>query len=499
VLTITHINYIRDLYYSQGKNYTQIIEMTGRNYRTVKKYIDKEDFNEKKHKAKRPNTTDALRPIIREWLEEDKARHHKQRHTAKRIFDRLKEEYPNLLQVGERRIRDIVKEERRKTYNEDEAFLKLEHPGGEAQVDFGTFEAYEDGVLKKFYELILSFPKSNAGFVQVTRSQTREALLEGLKEIFAFLGYVPLVIWFDQMSSAALRKRDKNGQVQTADFLLRFANHYGFQVKFCNPNSGHEKGNVENKVGTIRRNFFVPEPKIDNLEAFNQELLEKCEKKNQENHYQEKRPINEIFEEEKKLMKSFNRIPFDAARYELRKVNKYGLVSFEGSNYSANPKYIGQNVTLRIMANHIIICSKGLEKKISKHRRFFEKGQESIRHIDFIDMVKLRPRALKYSGIYSLLPESWQKYLQIQDKETLKEAFNLLKEILLEEDLDYADKVLKESFKYERQDPEALRISYKRLKENSDLYQGKLSLTKDLPYLDTDINQYDSFLGGFKI
>jgi DNA-binding CsgD family transcriptional regulator len=92
VLTITQINYIRELYYLKGKTYSEISKMTEKNYRTVKKYIEMDDFNEQHHKAKRPNKSDALRPIIRKWLLEDQARHHKQRHTAKRIFDRLKED-----------------------------------------------------------------------------------------------------------------------------------------------------------------------------------------------------------------------------------------------------------------------------------------------------------------------------------------------------------------------------------------------------------------------
>jgi len=473
--------------------------MTGRNFRTVKKYVMKEDFNEKKHKAGRPNKTDILRPIIKKWLTEDKSRHHKQRHTAKRIYDRLKEEYPDRLQVGERRVRDIVKEERDKLYSEDKAYLKLEHPGGEAQVDFGTFEGYENNILKKFHHLILSFPKSNAGFALVTRSQTREALLEGLVEIFAYIGYVPDSIWFDQMSTAALRKRDEKGQVKTTDFVLRFANHYGLKVKFCNPNSGNEKGNVENMVGTIRRNFFVPEPKLDNLESFNQILLEKCSKKNQENHYKLRKPIQEIFDEEKEMMSLFTKIPFDTARYETRRVNKYALVEFEGSSYSASPKYVGQNINLKVMANKVTIYSKNLDEKISEHPRLFKKGQESIRHIDFIDMVKLRPRALKYSGIYSLLPESWQVYLENLDKEALKKAFNALKEILLEDDLVYADKVMKETLKHGNQRPEALKITYKRLKENRSIYQDTIYLLNDLPSLTVDTAEYDSLLGGFRI
>lgn len=180
MLTIIQVNYIRELYYCEGKNYTDIVKMTGKNYRTIKKYIEMEDFNEKTHKAKRPNNSDALRPIIREWLNEDKARHHKQRHTAKRIYDRLKSEHGEILKVSDRTVRRIVKEEKEKIYGCSDAYLLLRHPGGETQVDFGTFEAYENGAKKKFHELILSFPKSNAGFAVVTRSETREALLEGL-------------------------------------------------------------------------------------------------------------------------------------------------------------------------------------------------------------------------------------------------------------------------------------------------------------------------------
>ena len=86
MLTITHINYIREIYFAEGKSISEICKMTGRNYRTIKKYIETEDFNESEHKAKRPNKSDILRPIIRKWLLEDRARHHKQRHTAKVIY-----------------------------------------------------------------------------------------------------------------------------------------------------------------------------------------------------------------------------------------------------------------------------------------------------------------------------------------------------------------------------------------------------------------------------
>jgi len=115
------------------------------------------------------------------------------------------------LEVKDRTVRSIFREEKAKIVGSDDSYLLLDHPGGEAQVDFGSFEAFENGAKKKLHELILSYPKSNAGFAVATRSETREALLEGLVTIFDFIGHVPSAIWFDQMSSAALRTRDEKG------------------------------------------------------------------------------------------------------------------------------------------------------------------------------------------------------------------------------------------------------------------------------------------------
>ena len=496
MLTITQVNYIRELFFLEGKTYSEISKMTGKNYRTIKKYIELDDFNQRHHRGKRPNKSDVLRPIINRWLTEDKSRHHKQRHTAKRIYDRLKEEHADILRVSERTVRNIVKEERAKVFGSGSAYLLLDHPGGEAQVDFGSFEAYENRSIRKFHELILSFPKSNAGFAVVTRSETREALLEGLVTIFNFIGYVPNSIWFDQMSSAALRTRDEKGIVKVTDFVNRFSAHYGFSIKFCNPDSGNEKGNVENKVGTIRRNMFVPEPTITNLDSFNVQLLEKCLERNKEVHYRFKEPIEKLFEAEKSLMIPVNKVPFDTARYETRKVNKYGLIEYSSCRYSVSPKYVGQAVTLKVMANEIEILSRDLSKAITTHQRLFKKGDESINYIDFIDIIKVRPKALKYSGIYTLLPESWQTYLKSLEKDSFRQAFNTLKMILIEDDMDYADRVLRETLKHNSRSPEAIAVTYRRLKEDNILYDSPIHFPYDLPLYDVDTSQYDMLMGG---
>ena len=495
MLTITQINYIRELYFKKGKNITKICSMTETSYRTVRKYLDMQDFNKKTHKAKRPNKTDVLRPIISKWFKEDQKRHRKQRHTGSQIYTRLLEEHPTILEVSERTVRQVAKEEKEKLFGGQQAYLRLEHPGGEAQVDFGEFQGFENGSLKTFNELILSFPKSNAGFAVVTRSQTREALLEGLTDLFNSIGVVPTKIWFDQMSSAALRVKDEKGRVRTAEKVARFSSHYGFTTNYCNPNSGHEKGNVENKVGTIRRKLFVPEPQIEDLAKYNKQLFKRCSNLMEASHYQLKVPIKNLFEEEKAFMKPTSKIPFDTSRYESRKVNKYGLIEFSGSRYSTSPKYVRCYVRLEIKANTIIIRSKD-HHFIDQHPRLFGKGQESIHYVNFIDLLKTRPNALKYSGLYSILPLSWQAHLETLEKESLRESLTALKTILLEHDLDFADRVLKETTRHGSVSSNAILITCKRLCEDPFAYHMSMNLSSDLPGYTVNIRAYDKLMGG---
>ena len=84
------------------------------------------------------------------------------------------------------------------------------------------------------------------------------------------------------------------------ELFSRFRAHYGFRIRFCNPKSGWEKGNVENKVGTIRRNIFVPIPHYHDMVSYNKQLLDEHLKKAAEMHYKKGEIIAELFEEDKR-------------------------------------------------------------------------------------------------------------------------------------------------------------------------------------------------------
>ena len=70
--------------------------------------------------------------IIDQILEEDKAWLKKQRHTAKRIYERLRDEHGFI--GGITIVTDYVRENKRRTR---EVFVPLSHAPGHAQVDFG--------------------------------------------------------------------------------------------------------------------------------------------------------------------------------------------------------------------------------------------------------------------------------------------------------------------------------------------------------------------------
>lgn len=496
MLTITQVNYIRKLYFDKGKSFTEIEKATGHNYRTIKKYVEQEDFNESLIKKSTQTKSDLIRPFVREILLEDKNLKKKHRHTAKAIYKRALMEEPKLCLIAERTMRDIVREERLKLYEDIPCFLELNHPGGEAQVDFGEIYVIENGARKLMHELVLSFPASNIGYCQVTRSETMEALMESLVAIFDYIGLVPSKIWFDQMAAACIRKKDDHGNPQPTDRFMRFSIHYGFDMVFCNDYAGHEKGNVEKKVGYFRNNIFIPAMDVSDIKKTNLELFERCDEENNTNHY--KHNINQLklFEQEKEYMRPLTHSAFDTARYEKRRVDKYGHIRFEGCKYSVSPQSVSEYVWVKIMADDLIILSSD-HSYITQHNRSFEKGHTFTHWLDFMRLVLNRPRALKYSGFYESLPDDWRYYLGSLEHESLKKALKFFRHCLIRDDVSFSLQVLNQMLRSNAHDPEALWTTYYRLKEDHKLYTLKSAEEPliNLPVFEANLTHYDSLIG----
>lgn len=251
-----HMNQIDEIKDLQRRGYGpyQIATRLGIDRKSVSKYMGQEDFNVSPETPKHlPSKLDPWKPTIDSWLEEDRRMRYKQRHTAKRVHDRLQEEYPDTYRCSYPLVQRYVRVQKAAQGRRRQGALELVWAPGESQADFGEADLLEGGEKISVKYLCLSFPNSNAGYEQTFRGETAECVAQGLKDIFEHLGGVPPLLVFDNTTGVGRRIRDK---VSFADLFLRFKCHYGFTVRFCNPDSGHEKGHVENKVGYVRRNVY---------------------------------------------------------------------------------------------------------------------------------------------------------------------------------------------------------------------------------------------------
>ena len=361
---MSQINEVRDLFRS-GLNKSQIHDMTGIDRKTITKYLEQDDFSPTPPIKLR--TTSIVAPfhdVILGYLEEDKKHWQKQHHTAKRIFERLCDEegftgsYDAVQKYVQRMKRDI----------QSRGTQELVWYPGCAQADFGEADVYEDTNCIRRKYLTVSFPYSNDSFSQFFGGETAECVCQGLKDTFEYIGGVPTLIVFDNATGVGKRVFDK---IKETQLFSRFRAHYGFQIRFCNPRAGWEKGNVENKVGTTRRNLFVPVPKYHDIEEFNRSLLDKHMKKAEENHYKKGVKIADLFEEDKQHLLPLPLKPFEVIRYESLKADGYGKICIDDvHHYSTKPENHDKRVLVGIRAHYVDILEPN-GNLLVRHKRLY--------------------------------------------------------------------------------------------------------------------------------
>jgi hypothetical protein len=235
----------------------------------------------------------------------------------------LVKEYEESFNCSYRTVAGYVAKKKKEIFSNKSGYLPLEYIPSEAQADFGDAEFYENGKLRDGKYLNLSFPYSNKGYLQLFKGENQECLFEGLIRIFEHIAGVPTRIWFDNASTMVTDVL-KNGCRNLTDDFVRFREHYRFESAFCNVESGHEKGNIESKVGYHRRNMLVPVPRFERFAEFNKELLTKCEEDANREHYRKNSTIEKIYTEDKKALLDLPAIPLDVSKYITIKTNGYG-------------------------------------------------------------------------------------------------------------------------------------------------------------------------------
>lgn len=455
---------MRELFYEEGYNLSQIEEITGNTRKTISKYINKSDWNKEKTKEIREVKIDKYKADIDAWLTDDIKARKKQRHTSTRVFARLQEKYGNDFNCSYRTVTNYVTAKKKELFKVEKGFIPLVHVYGEAQVDFGKAEFVESGITHYGSYLVVSFPKSNAGFMQLFKGENQECLFEGLKNIFNHIGGVPKKLWFDNMSTVVVSIL-KNGEREVTDNFYRFKQHYGFGATFCNANSGNEKGSVENKVGYLRRNYLVPIPEFTSLQEYNKELLEKCDYDHNRSHYIKEKDITELFTEDKNHFLYLPEKEYLNYKYETVKIDGYGKFTLNAGlhSYSTSPKYAGETITVKITAYEVLPLDESFEVVVKHNRLYGNTRQEKMDWMPYLTQLSKKPRALKYSGVYEMFPEDVKNIFNNDTIKNHSEILKVLADVSEKSTFETGIKVLESAIKYNRFDTESLMAMYFRI------------------------------------
>jgi transposase len=415
--------------HNDGYSVSEIAKSLKLSRPTVRKYIGTDDFSQPMPtKTKRPSKLDPYIEVILGWLEEDKKARHKQRHTAKRIFDRLLSEtdYDGSYSLVQRFIRGL------KAARGDGGYLDLVWQPASMQVDFGQADFYVLGSLTCLHYLVVTFPYSNVALAQLFKGENAECVCEGLRRIFEYVGGVSQRAVFDNAAGIGKRVCDA---VRLTELFARFQLHYGFEATFCNVNSGREKGSVENAVGTLRRNLFVPVPDIQNISIYNKNLLEECMGRALAVHYRKGEQCRALFEEDAYALSALPEKPFACVRYQGYKTDKHGNVVVGGRHrYSTSASMALTSVTVAFGADDVWVYDRN-GSLVAEHTRLYgEAPAESIDPSSSLRTLMRRPGAWKNSQVRAALPDSLRNYIDAQDKDVIKECLATLVEVCAQSD-----------------------------------------------------------------
>ena len=330
-------------------------------------------------------------PVIHQILEADKKAPKKQRHTAHRIFERLRDEhgYTGGLTI----VKQAVASWRLRSA---EVFIPLAHPPGQAQVDFGEAEIQLDAKPAKVALFVMTLPYSDLIFVTAFPRECTEAFLEGHLRAFAFLGGVPRRISYDNSRIAVakiLGSRDR----KVTDAFLRLKSHHLFESHFCPVRRPNEKGHVETLIGFARRKFLVPVPLVNGgLASLNGELQRRCREDLTRRTWGKSAAKGDRLDEERSSFLAMPSEVFVAARVEPRRVDSLSLVSFDANQYSVPTEFAHHPVTVVASVDEVRVVAG--DRLAAVHSRCWGREQVTYDPLHYLAVLERKPGALDFAA-----------------------------------------------------------------------------------------------------
>jgi transposase len=345
-------------------------------------------------KLPRPRPRPRIEPVaafIDAILQADRQVPRKQRHTAHRIYVRLRQERSEH-QIAEPTVRRYVRQRKAALgLTTRETFVPQSYPwGSEAQVDWYEAWADLDGERVKLQVFSMRSMASGGAFHRAYRHATQQAFLEAHEVAFRYFGGVFGRLRYDNLGAAVKRVLRGSRREETARFVA-FRSHWRFEAEFCTPAEGHEKGGVENEVGRFRRNHWVPIPRVRDLDKLNRQLLAACQADEARTVAGRELTVGAGLLIERPQLLPLAADGFDLVEVSFPVVTSLGCVKVKTNAYSV-PVKAGTMVEARLAAATVEIWSEG--KRAARHERSYGRYQEILDLEHYLDVLERKPGAL---------------------------------------------------------------------------------------------------------
>jgi len=337
----------------QGISITAIARRTGRDPKTVRKYIERglEPPVYGPRQVGRPSKLAPYLDYLRKRLEAFPDL------SAVRLTREIREHGYNGAYTAVKRFLAAIR-----PLNQPKPYeVRFETPPGcQAQVDFARFVttfADEPGITRIVWLFSLVLGHSRYIFAQFVMHQDLQTLLRCHMLAFTAIGGVPLEILYDRMKTAVTGE-DADHNIIYNRSLIALAQHYRFLPPACRPYRAKTKGKVERPFSYIRQDFFLGRT-FRNLEDLNAKLADwLATVANVRLHGTTQRIVSEAFAAEQTELQSLPTFPFDAVLKLERRVSHDGLVSI-GGNYYSVPDRTRRVVEVHQLSDQIRILDEG--------------------------------------------------------------------------------------------------------------------------------------------
>jgi transposase len=390
MLSMNHFEIIRRKVLLDGLSQREAAQELGHSRKTVAKAL--EHPVPPGYQMSRPRACpvmDAHRGVIQAWLAADQTAPPKQRHTAQRVYERLRDEHQFLGDEGT--VRRFVA--RLKAQRPVEAFMPLLfEEGEEGQVDWGEGKVIENGVERTAQLFCVRLSFSKASFVWPYERATLEAFLDGHVRAFEFFGGVPRRLAYDNLKSAVIRVGRGRERELNARFV-QLRSWYLFDTRFCNVASGNEKGDVENQVKRSQRTYLTPVPEVTDIAGeLADRLLADCRRDLQKVDDRQTLSRGALLEQERPCFLPLPTAPFPACREESTHVSKQLLVRFDGNDYSVPTEHAHRPCRVRGFVDRVQIEVN--HDPVAVHPRSYGQGQFVLEPLHYLKLLERKPGSL---------------------------------------------------------------------------------------------------------